>query len=97
MEYLKQFNLTDEDIDDICNTIDDMDINELIMHESRVMAIINYFNSIGLHDLKSILIVRPNLFYEDVEYIKSGFEKYGVEQAVSLINENIMNFDVINL
>lgn len=97
MEYLKQFNLTNEDIDDIFNAIDDMDINELIMHESRVIAIIKYFNSIGLYDLKSILIARPNLFYEEVEYIKNGFEKYGVEQAVSLINENIMNFDLIGL
>lgn len=97
MEYLKQFNLETEDINDICNAIDDMDISELAMHEERVRAILNYFVSIGLKDLKTILLTHPNLFYEDVDYIRHAFEQYGVDKAVKLINEDIINLDLIGL
>ena len=37
MEYLKIFNLTDEDIKDITNSIDEMDINEISMKEEKVI------------------------------------------------------------
>lgn len=97
MEYLKQFNLTDNDIDDICNTLDDMDINELVMHEDRIIDILNYFVRVGVNNLKEVILARPDLFYENVEYIKNVIENYGTDQAVTLLNGDIANIDLINL
>ena len=95
MEYLSKFNLGREDINEIYNALDDMDISELAMHEERVTAILDYFTFIGINDLKIILLIHPNVFYEDLDLVREAFEQYGVDKAVKLINEDIINFDLI--
>lgn len=97
MEYLKKFNLTSEDINDIVNTIDEQDIMELEFNEERVASIIEYLVSLGIKDIKNILIYKTNIFYDDLDSIKRRFDEYNGIDIIDLINENLINFDLIGI
>ena len=97
MEYLTKYNLTTEDIKDINNSIDEDDKLELELNEERVSSIIDYFLSIGLTNIKDIIITKPNLFYDDVNSIKMKIEKYSNTNIIELLKEDPINFDLIGM
>lgn len=97
MEYLTKYNLTTEDINDIINTIDEEDKLELELNEERVSSIIDYFLSIGLTNIKDIIINKPNLFYDDVNSIKERIEKHSNTNIIELLKEDAINFDLIGM
>ena len=97
MEYLKKFNLTDDDIKKIYNSIDEMDINEITMKEEKIEKILKYFISIGITNIKDIIIYKTYLLYDDLENIKEKIDKYGNNNIIKLINEDAVNFDLIGL
>ena len=97
MEYLTKYNLTTEDIKDITNSIDEDDKLELELNEERVSSIIDYFLSIGLTNIKDIIITKPNLFYDDVNSIKMRIEKYSNTNIIELLKEDPINFDLIGI
>lgn len=97
MEYLKKINFTEEDIKDIIDNIENQDIMELEFNEDRVISIIEYLISLGIKDIKSILIYKTNIFYDDLDSIKRRFEDYNGIDIVELINENLVNFDLIGI
>lgn len=97
MNYLTKYNLTNEDIKDIINSIDDDDKLELELNEERVSSIIDYFLSIGLTNIKDIIITKPNLFYDDINSIKMRIEKYSNTNIIELLKEDPINFDLIGI
>lgn len=97
MEYLKIFNLTDKDIEDITNSIDEMDINEISMKEEKVTEILKYFISMGITNIKDIIIYKTYLLYDDIETIKEKFNKYSNINIIKLINEDAVNLELIGL
>lgn len=97
MEYLTKYNLTTEDIRDITSSIDEDDKLELDLNEERVSSIIDYFLSIGITNIKDIIIMKPNLFYDDVNSIKERIEKYSNTNILELLKEDPINFDLIGM
>lgn len=97
MEYLTKYNLTTEDIRDIASSIDEDDKLELDLNEERVSSIIDYFISIGITNIKDIIITKPNLFYDDVNSIKERIEKYSNTNILELLKEDPINFDLIGM
>ena len=97
MEYLTKYNLTTEDIKDITSSIDEDDKLELELNEERVSSIIDYLLSIGLTNIKDIIINKPNLFYDDVNYIKMRIEKHSNTNIIELLKEDPINFDLIGM
>ena len=90
MDYLKVFNLTNEDILDIQNSISDQDYSELCMHEERVIQIIKFLRSSNIKNLKDLLINKTSLFYENPDYVKSIFENFD-SKMIESINEDANN------
>lgn len=97
MEYLTKYNLTTEDIKDITSSIDEDDKLELELNEERVSSIIDYLLSIGLTNIKDIIINKPNLFYDDVNSIKMRIEKHSNTNIIELLKEDAINFDLIGM
>ena len=97
MEYLTKYNLTTEDIKDITSSIDEDDKLELELNEERVSSIIDYFLSIGLTNIKDIIINKPNLFYDDVNSIKERIEKHSNTNIIELLKEDAINFELIGM
>ena len=97
MEYLTKYSLTTEYIKDIFSSIDEDDKVELELNEEGVSSIIDYFLSIGLTNIKDIIITKPNLFYDDVNSIKMRIEKYSNTNIIELLKEDPINFDLIGM
>ena len=93
MNYLKDYNLSDDDINEIIDTIDSTDYNEYITKEDKIKSMLDYFVSIGITNIKDLLMYKSYLFYETLEVIKNKIRK----EIVSYINEDIAYLDMIGI
>ena len=89
MNFLREYDITDEVIEQIRENNDSSIIQSVIYNEQNVGKIINYFKEINIEVIDELLISRPELFTVDISKIKSEINKYNVEVLVNLINEDI--------
>ena len=95
MNFLIEYDITDEVIEQIRINNDSSIIQSLIYNEQNVGKIINYFKEINIEVIDELLISRPELFTIDLSKIKSEINKYNVEILVNLINEDINSINFI--
>lgn len=95
MNFLREYNITDEVIEQIRENNDSSVIQSVIYNEQNVGKIINYFKEINIEVIDELLISRPELFTVDISKIKSEINKYNVEILVNLINEDINSINFI--
>ena len=100
MDYLKKYNLTEEQIEEIEKNIDNSCAQkEFFIYESeRVIKILDLFSSIGIENIYGILIINPELFAEDYDFIERMINSYeNKDELVKLINEDANNLKLIGL
>ncbi len=95
MNYLKKYSLSNEDIKDIENNLDDMDINLLYVNEDKVIDIIDYLVSIGFTNIKDLLMYKTNLFYIKLDVIKARIDKD--KDIINEINKDVNYLDKVGL
>ena len=95
MNFLREYDITDEVIEQIRENNDSSIIQSVIYNEHNVEKIINYFKEINIEVIDELLISRPELFTVDISKIKSEINKYNVEILVNLINEDINSINFI--
>lgn len=97
MDFLKKYELTDEDITIIKNNNYENIINLIIYNKNNVCEVIDYLLSIGIETatLAQILSDRLDLFMKPVDNIRSSFDKYNIESLVTIINDDIANLKFI--
>lgn len=97
MDFLKKYELTDEDITIIKNNNYDSIINIIIYNKNNVCEVIDYLLSIGIETatLSQILSDRLDLFMKPVDNVRSSFDKYNIESLVTIINDDIANLKFI--
>ena len=91
MNYIKNYSLTDEDIKEIEEYLSDEDINNYYVSELRVAEILDYLKSLGIKNIKDILMYKSNIFYESVNTIKKNIPNDKI--IIELINEDYQNLD----
>lgn len=96
MNYLKKYSLSNEDIKDIENNLDDMDINLLYVNEDKVIDIIDYLVSIGFTNIKDLLMYKTNLFYIKLNVIKARINK-DKDNIINEINKDVNYLDKVGL
>ena len=89
MNYIKNYGLTDEDIKEIEEYLSDEDINNYYVSELRVAEILDYLKSLGIKNIKDILMYKSNIFYESVNTIKKNIPNDTI--IIELINEDYQN------
>ena len=85
MNFLREYDITDEVINQIRENNDSSIIQSVIYNEQNVGKIINYFKEINIEVIDELLISRPELFTVDISKIKSEINKYNVEILVFLV------------
>ena len=95
MNFLREYDITDEVIEQIRINNDSSIIQSLIYNEQNVGKTINYFKEINIEVIDELLISRLELFTIDLSKIKSEINKYNVEILVNLINEDINSINFI--
>lgn len=97
MDFLKKYDLTDDDITIIKNNNYDDVINVVIYNKNNVCEVVDYLLSIGIEvpTLSQMLSDRLDLFMKSVDEIKASFEKYNIVNMVTIINDDIANLKFI--
>ncbi len=95
MDYLKKFNLTDNDLLELKEQIDDMDKIFISMHKDKVNNIIELLKTKKLN-IKDILLYRFDIFYEEEERIKKILDNVD-EKTLNEIREDITKLELIGL
>ena len=97
MDFLKKYGLTDDDINIIKNNNYDNVINIIIYNKNNVCEIIDYFLSIVIEvpTLAQMLSDRLDLFIQPIDDLKVAFDKFNVENLVTIINDDIANLKFI--
>ena len=94
MNYLREFDITDDVIENIKNYNAEAVVQNLIYDEVNVKEVIEFFKSINIDVISELLISRPEIFTISSDKIKKEFNKYNIDVLVNLINEdlNAINF-----
>ena len=98
MDFLKQYNISDDDINIIMKNNYENIINVIIYNKDNVCSIIDYLISIGIDidTLSQMLSDRLDIFVKSVDDVKAAFEKYNVANMVTIINDDIANLKFLN-
>lgn len=94
LEYLKEFNFKDEEIDSILKTNELNIIKNLELMKKNVKEVINYLYNIGVEDMFNIFDKRIDLFLLPLSLIEQNFTKLDKEMLVNILNNSIG--DLIN-
>lgn len=97
MDFLKKYDLGDEDINIIKNNNYESIINVIIYNKNNVCDVIDYLLSIGIElpTLSQMLSDRLDLFLKSVDDIRESFDKFNVNNLVTIINDDIANLKFI--
>jgi len=97
LTYLKEFNLTDEQLKDIINTYDNVLLKNLNFSKKNVKEIIKYLLEFGVEDIYNILKTRIDLFFLPLSLVKQNFTKLDKNMLVYiLINsiDELINYNI---
>ena len=100
MNYLKEYNITEEEIENIKKILDTAEVNIdiFLYNEEKVKSILDLFKNIGVNNLYEIIITNPYMFYDTVRSIATKINGFKDKNELArLINEDPNNLDIIHL
>lgn len=95
MDFLKKFNLTNEDIDYIKTKYDKKVIASIIYNEDNVCKLLDYFQE-NKFNLKTLLINKLDLFLIPFLTVKKKIESYNKEEIMNILQNDFSLFDNIS-
>ena len=99
MEYLKNYNLSDEQINDLYKILEEQDVIDTFKYEvEKVTSILDLFTSIGVRNIYDIIVSNPLMFLDTVSSIKSRIDKFDdTNELARLLNEDSTNLSLVGL
>lgn len=94
LEYLKEFNFREDEIESILKSNDLNIIKNLELMKKNVKEVINYLYEIGVENMFNIFEGRIDLFLLPISMIKQNFTKLDQEMLVNILNNSLS--DLIN-
>jgi len=97
LPLIKKYGLNDEDLNIIKNNNYEDVINIIIYNKNNVCDVVDYLLSIGIEvlTLSQMFSDSLDLFMKSVDDIKGSFEKFNVDNLVTIINDDIANLKFI--
>lgn len=96
MEFLKEYNFTDDEIMEIENNNHNMVVDYFIHNKENVISVIDYFKNIGIVLNKDMFKYRLDIFSRNIDSIREVISMYNVEVLVKLINDDIINLELLD-
>lgn len=97
IEYLTNYNLNEKDIDEIKKRFNKDIINKFEVMESTVKHNLDYLNSVGVDNIKNIILYRPDLCFSNLDYFKEKINKIDSSLIKYIIEndpQNLINLDI---
>jgi len=99
LNYLKEYDITDDQIKDIINTYDNSLLKNLNFSKKNVKEIISYLKEFGVEDIYNVIKNRIDLFFLPLSLVKQNFTKLDRNMLVHLLNNSIddlINYNIWN-
>lgn len=91
MDYLEKYNLSKDDIEEIINSIDEVDRIEYEIHEENICKILDYLKEKDF-DIKKLLINKSYMFYTKFDLLIDKLNNIP-EERISKINGDVDKID----
>ena len=100
MNYLKDYNITEEEIKNIKEVLTEAEVNIdiFLYNEEKVKTILDLFVNLGVKNIYDIIITNPYMFYDTISSIETKINGYKDKKELArLINEDPNNLEIIHL
>lgn len=100
MNYLKDYGINDDEINNITKILDKAEVNIdiFLYNEEKVKSILDLFRNIGVTNLYEIIITSPYMFCDSISSIASKINGYpNKEELRDLLNKDASYLELINL
>ena len=100
MNYLKDYNIDDRQIEKICKILDlhGIDKDMFIYDPEKIIEVLDLFKNIGVNNFYDLIVTSPSMFCDTVKSIKKRIDSYDdKEKLANLLNENASNLILIDL
>ena len=94
LSYLKEYDISEEEIKDIINTYDNNLLKNLNFSKRNVKEIIQFLKEFGVDNVYNVIKKRIDLFFMPLSLIKQNFTKLDKNMLIYLLNNSID--DLIN-
>ena len=96
IDYLKEY-ITEEDFNVINYNFKDVDVNNFSYYEQNIREVLDYLKSIGVSNLKDILLYRKDICLKNLDILKEEVNKINKNLIVYLFNNDISNLINLNI
>ena len=100
MDYLKNYNLSDEQINNIEKIIEErgQNIDTFKYDHEKIISILDIFVSIGVKNIYGIITTNPSMFRDTIRSIKNRINKYEDKNELArLLDEDSNNLSLVGL
>ncbi len=97
IDYLKKYNLTEEDINLLNSQLSEDIKNSLFVMKDNAETILNYLKELGVTNFKDLLLERIDICFFDLNYLKEKIEKYDKKLIKFVIDNSVgdlLDFDI---
>ena len=97
MDFLLNYGLNENDINEIINHNDEGIIKNVILNKDNVSDVIKYLRELGVNDvsIKDLFIHQIGMFFRTKEELKSVFDEYEIDSIIKSLNYDVNTVDLI--
>ena len=94
MEFLLEYDLTNDEIEEIVNRNDSAIINNVILNQKNVKEVIDYLLEVGINKevIKDLFVEQIGMFFRSKEEIADTFE---IDSIIKSLNYDVNTVDLI--
>ena len=97
MSYLKDYNLSDEDLQEIYDNLSDEEWILITGSSSKIKEILDYLTSLGITNVKDMFLYKMNIFYQHADDLENYIKKSEIPDIIDKLKESVLNFDLLGL
>lgn len=97
MDFLKDYNFNEEEINEVLNANSKGIINNIIYNKENVCEIIDYFLALDIEEetIKKMFKYQIGIFFKTKKELIDAFEEYEMESIIKSLNYDVNTFDLI--
>jgi len=97
MDFLLQYGLSGEDIEEIIRSNDEAIIKNIGMNIKNVSSVIDYLLEVGINKsvIKDLFVEQIGMFFRTKDEIQDVFDEYELDSIIKSLNYDVNTVDLI--
>ena len=97
MEFLLQYDITNEEIEEIVNRNDSAIIKNVVLNQKNVKEVIDYLLEVGIQKevVRDLFLEQIGMFFRTKEEISDVFDEYEIDSIIKSLNYDVNTVDLI--